>query len=125
LPWRAAEARVGDLLERVRSDLGPDAVVETNNDLLGALHCPRCDRTEQLWTSLGKVTEPQARCPRCGADRTPRLVHLIDGKDPILDRSLLDIGIPPWDVVAGRSGMNQRFYELAGDREEVLGPEME
>lgn len=122
LDWRAAETRVGDLLERVRSDLGADAIVETNQDLLAALACARCGEEEPVYASLGKVTEARGRCPRCGDPRTPRVFHTLDGADASLnDRTLGAIGVPPWDVLGGRAGLTMRYYELAGDRGEVLG----
>jgi molybdopterin/thiamine biosynthesis adenylyltransferase len=123
LPWRIGETPAGALLDRVKKDLGPDAVIETNQDLLSGLHCSHCDANEPLFASLGKVTETQGRCPRCGEHRTPRMYHTIDGRDrDLLDRPLGSLGVPAWDVVAGRAGLRQRFYEFAGDRETVLGP---
>jgi molybdopterin/thiamine biosynthesis adenylyltransferase len=122
LPGRADATRVGDLLERVRSDLGPEAVIETGRDLLASLHCEDCGEDEPIFASLGMVTEAQGRCPRCGHPRTPSMFHTIDGRRPDLrDRTLAEIGIPPWDVLGGRAGMRQQFYELGGDRPFVLG----
>ena len=118
------ETTVREFLARVRADLGPDAVVETNSDLLASLHCPTCDVKEEIWTSLGRITEAAARCPACGADRAPQLVHTLDDRTACLDRTLAEIGVPPWDVLAGRAGLEQRYYELAGDRESVLGAAM-
>jgi molybdopterin/thiamine biosynthesis adenylyltransferase len=119
----AADTRVGDLLERVRSDLGPQAVIETGRDLLGSLRCEQCAQEEPVFASLGKVTEAQGRCPRCGRPRTPSMFHTIDGRRPdLLDMTLAAIGIPPWDVLGGRAGWGRRFYELDGDRASVLGP---
>jgi len=121
LPGGAADTTVGDLLDRVRSDLGPEAIVETGRDLLGSLRCERCDREEPMFASLGRVTEAQGRCPRCGEPRTPSMFHTIDGRRPeLLDLTLAAIGIPPWDVLGGRSGLERRFYELTGDRSLVL-----
>ena len=113
--------RVGEFLERVRSDLGPEAIVETNNDLLRALRCPRCSDETPMFTSLGQVTEKEGRCPRCGEHRVPETFHTIDGREPFLDRTLGEIGVPPWDVLCGRRGTDQRFYEFAGDQGRVLG----
>jgi adenylyltransferase/sulfurtransferase len=114
---------LGQLLERARADLGPAAVVEANQDLLGGLLCTRCGEEEPLRASLGKVTEKQGRCPRCGEPRTPRLVRTFDGKDaPVLDLTLADLGIPPWDVLGARAGMRYQYYEFTGDRAAVLGP---
>lgn len=121
LPWSATETTVRDFLARVRADLGPDAVIETNNDLLASLYCPECDETETVWSSLGKVTEASARCARCQADRVPQMVHTLDDSVSCLDCVLAEIGIPLWDVLAGRAGLAQRFYEFGGDRDNVLG----
>ena len=123
LPGGAANTRVGDLLERVRSDLGPEAVIEAGRDLLGSLRCEACNREEPVFASLGRVTEAQGRCPRCGQPRTPSMFHTIDGRRPdLLDMTLAAIGIPPWDVLGGRAGWERRSYEFIGDRASVLGP---
>jgi molybdopterin/thiamine biosynthesis adenylyltransferase len=123
LSWQAGATRAGDLLERARSDLGPDAVIEIGRDLLASLHCAACHLDEPVFASLGKVTEAQGLCPKCGRPRVPAFFHKIDGRDlGLLDLTLSQIGIPPWDVLAGRAGMEERFYELGGDRALVLGP---
>ena len=123
LPWRVADTPIRQLLDRARADLGPDAVLETNQDLLSSLTCPRCGEEEVLPTSLGKVTEEQGRCRRCGDMRTPNVFHTIGGGEPWLkEQTLGAIGVPAWDVVGARAGLRRRFYEFAGDRAAVLGP---
>ena len=121
LPWEVATTRVGDLLERVRADLGASAIVETNHDLLSALTCPDCGTTEPSFQSLGKVTERQGRCPQCGGHRVPEMYHTFDGRADLLDKSLGELGVPPWDILCGRSGERQCGYEFAGDKSLVLG----
>ncbi len=126
LPLRVSETRVGEFLERVRTDLGPDAVIEMNSDLLAGFHCQKCDVYEPFWASLGSVTETNGVCPTCGQQRAPRMYHTIDGdvnssdERSLLDRALGEIGVPAWDVLAGRSGTEQRYYEFTGDRDTVL-----
>lgn len=115
------QTSVGDFLQRVRDDLGREAIVEFNTDLLESLHCPSCGQTESMPASLGKVTEQQGRCPTCGEHRVPNTFHTIKGSEPFLDSSLAEIGVPPWEILGGRAGTEQRFYEFAGDRDEVLG----
>jgi molybdopterin/thiamine biosynthesis adenylyltransferase len=122
LPWRTAETPIGVFLDRVRADLGDGAVIETSGDLLASLTCPACDREEEIYCSLGKVTERQGRCPQCGEHRVPKAFHTIHGGESFLDRTLAEIGVPAWDVLGARNGMEQRFYEFSGDRDEVLGP---
>jgi adenylyltransferase/sulfurtransferase len=96
LAGRVGTTRVGDLLERVRSDLGPEAVIEIGRDLLESLHCPNCRQDEPIFLSLGRVTETQGRCPRCGQPRTPTMFHTIDGrKESLRDMTLRPSASPP------------------------------
>jgi hypothetical protein len=120
-PWSVADTTAGQVLEQARSDLGRDAVVEFNTDLLESLACPECQVTTPMTISLGKVTEAQSRCPACGALRVPALYHSLDGNSAMLDRTLAGLGVPPWDIVAARAGERVCAYELAGDRSRVLG----
>ena len=121
LPLSIAGTRTGDFLQRVRGDLGGEAVIETGSELLSSLYCPHCKVDEPYLASLGKVHERQGRRPQCQGHRTPNLFHTIDGSEAFLDRTLGEIGIPLWDVLAGRNGGRQIFYEFAGDRALVLG----
>ena len=50
------------------------------------------------------------------------MFHSVDGRDlDLLEKTLGEIGIPPWDVLSGRAGMEQRYYEFQGDSSLVLG----
>jgi adenylyltransferase/sulfurtransferase len=121
LPLSVAGTTLRELLERACGDLGPRAVVEFNSDLLSSLSCPRCGSDEPVFKSLGKVREAEGKCPGCGADRVPHTYHTIAGDEPFLDKTLAEVGVPPWDIVGARSGLTQRFYEFAGDASQVLG----
>ncbi len=122
LSWRTDDTQAGTLLERIRQDLGPAAVLEMNQDLLGGLRCERCNEQEQVFASLGKITEDRGRCPKCGDQRAPKIYHTIDGRDAMLtDRTLAELGVPAWDILGGRLGMKQTYYEFQGDRDALLG----
>ena len=122
LDRKVSETKAGELLELARARLGKAAVIETNQDLLMALSCDKCNDTEELLQSLGKVTEDRGRCPKCGEHRTPKMYHTIDeSSGPLLDRTLADLGIPPWDVIGARSESEMCYFEFAGDRAEVIG----
>lgn len=122
LPLKVSETTVGEFLARIRTDVGPDAVIEVNSDLLESLTCAACGTTERLHNSLGKVTESQGRCPDCGQHRTPHVYHTIGDEPALQDCTLAELGVPPWEILTGRSGMQQQHYEFTGDRELVLGP---
>jgi molybdopterin/thiamine biosynthesis adenylyltransferase len=120
LPWSVAETTAGEFLERVHGDLGRSAVIEVNQDLLASLECVECSETTRKFGSLGKVTETEGRCPKCGSPRVPHMYHTM-ADDTALDKTLHELGVPLWDVLTGRNGAEQRFYEFAGDRARVLG----
>jgi hypothetical protein len=50
------------------------------------------------------------------------MYHTLAANSPLLDRTLDELGVPPWDVITGRAGDRQRSYEFADDRQRVLGP---
>ncbi|MCA9069721.1 MAG: hypothetical protein KDA84_12395, partial [Planctomycetaceae bacterium] len=118
---KVTETTAGDFLARVQSDLGPSAVIEFNQELLESLTCPRCQETTQMLASLGKVTESAAKCPKCENIRTPNLYHSLGTDSSLLDKTLEELGVPLWDIIGGRAGMEQHYYEFAGDRPQVLG----
>lgn len=120
LPWSVSTTTVEKILERVRADLGPTAVVDLNQDLLASLTCAACNETTPHFASLGKVSEEIGRCPKCGEHRAPTMYHTLD-ETTTADKTLGELGVPRWDIVIGRCGMQLRCYEFAGDRAEVLG----
>lgn len=115
-----ADTRARDLLDRARADLGPGTVIEFNHDLLESVTCVRCEQTFPLRSSLGKVTESQGRCPQCGELCTPNLYHAMDDTSQVLDCTLDELGVPPWDILTARNGSEQIGYELTGDRQTIL-----
>jgi adenylyltransferase/sulfurtransferase len=120
LPWRVAETTVDRLLTRVCDDLGMGAVLEFNQDLLESLVCPHCERVELRFGSLGKITEAQSRCQRCLNLQVPSMYHTVGGDWPHLDKTLGELGVPPWDVVIGRRGDKQLAFEFTGDRDDLV-----
>ena len=97
-------------------------MLEFNHDLLKSLKCERCQTVQQTLASLGKVTESQGRCPQCGEHRTPEMYHTLDGSSDLLDHTLAELGVPLWDIIGARAGMQRVFFEMTGDRELILGP---
>ena len=75
---------------------------------------PFAARRSRCWASLGQVSERRGRCPRCGQQRVPNMFHTIDGREPFLDRTLGEIGVPPWDVLAGRAGLGAALLRIRG-----------
>jgi adenylyltransferase/sulfurtransferase len=117
----ARDISIGDLIDRARQDLGPSTTLELSREILYELECPACGQRETAFVSLGRVTEQQAVCPQCRGPRAPILLHRIDGTESFLDRSPYQIGLPPFDIIVARSGLDTIAYLLSGDAATVLG----
>jgi adenylyltransferase/sulfurtransferase len=117
----AAKLTVGQALERARSALGPEAVLDLRVEIVARLECPECGTRQEVFRSAADLTEKDAVCPDCGKPRRPEFMHSLDGGEGLNERSLAEVGVPPFDVIAGRSGMERVFWELSADAPEVLG----
>lgn len=130
VPWtalgrKASETTLAALLETVRRDLGAEAVVEFGRDVVLSLECVPCGTHEPVFRQIRSVTEKEATCPACGLVRNPKLVHGLDGREDFLDKTVAEFGIPPFDLVTGRRGREERAYLFDADAPSVLDPAWE
>jgi len=115
------DVTLGELLARARQDLGPGATLELSREVLHGLECPGCGRRDEVFKSLGQVTEAGAHCPSCQSDRVPHLLHAISGGEAFLGRTPAELGLPLFDLLVARRDLDAVGYLLAGDRQEALG----
>ncbi len=106
------------LLDRAKADLGPDAQIDLEHQLIVALECSECNMREEMCAPLGQMTPAEVACPSCGKQRMPDLLYSVDGssgQEQILDMSIRDTGLPLYDVFTARSGWAMVHYVLADD----------
>ncbi len=120
LPARAERTTLDDLLRIARADLGPDAMIELDQELITSLECSSCHTVEQILRPLSEVTFEAGHCPTCGILRESTLTHAITGEENFLHRTLSSVGIPPLHILRANNGEEYRFYELTGDLAEAL-----
>src|SRR5512141_948756 len=120
LPARAERTTLADLLRIARADLGPDAMLELDQELITQLECPNDHTVEQILRPLSEVTFEAGHCPTCGVLRESTLTHLISGEETFLHRTLASVGVPPLHIVKAHNGLQYRFYELTGDLPDTL-----
>lgn len=120
LPARAERTTLGDLLRIARADLGPDAMLELDQEVITQLTCPRDHTVEEVLRPLGEVTFEAGHCPTCGVLRESTLTHVISGEEKYLHRTLASVGVPPLHIVKAQNGLHYRFYELTGDLPDTL-----
>jgi hypothetical protein len=120
LPARAERATLADLLRIARADLGPDAMIELDQELVTSLECPKCHTVEEVLKPLSDVTFEAGHCPTCGTLREAQFTHVITGEEKFLHRSLASVGVPPLHILRANNGVEYRFYELTGDLPDAL-----
>ena len=120
LPARAERTTLADLLRIARADLGPDAMIELDQELITSLECPNCHTIEQVLKPLSEVSFEAGHCPTCGILRETTLTHVITGEENFLHRTLASVGVPSLHILRAQNGVEYRFYELTGDLPEAL-----
>jgi len=122
LDRRSDELTGRELLDEARARLGPGAVIEFGRDLLIAMECSGCGTHDPVFRPSSSVPESAARCPQCGQMRSVERAHAAGGSEPWIGRTLRDLGLPPFDIVAARRESFQIGLEISGDAAGVLGP---
>ncbi len=120
LPLRADTTTLGELLKIARRDLGPDAVIELDQELVLSLNCPQCGTHEEILEPISSVGFNRAHCPACGLLRETELSHTITGEEDFLSRTLASLGVPALHILRAFNASEYRFYELSGDLVDAL-----
>ncbi|MBE9507448.1 MAG: ThiF family adenylyltransferase, partial [Chloroflexi bacterium] len=117
---RAADTTLAQMLEIARGELGQEAVLELDQEIVLALKCHTCNTVTEVLKPISQVSLEEGRCPGCGELREVRMSHVITGDEPFLERTLLSIGVPALHILRARNSVEYRFFELTGDLEETL-----
>ena len=120
LPLRVDTTTLDDMLQIAHRDLGPDAVIELNQELVLALNCPQCGTHEDILRPISEVGFNRAHCSVCGLLREVEMTHAIHGDENFLSRTLASIGVPPLHILRAYNTEEYRFYELTGDLQDAL-----
>ncbi|MCD6356021.1 MAG: ThiF family adenylyltransferase, partial [Anaerolineaceae bacterium] len=120
LPLRASTTTIQDILQIAQRDLGPNAVIELDQELVLSLNCPQCGTHEEVLQPISEVGFNRAHCPTCGLLREIEMTHIIHGDENFLSRTLASIGVPPLHILRAYNTEEYRFYELSGDLEATL-----
>ena len=120
LPLRVNATSFTELLQIVHRDLGPDAVIELDQELIIALTCPNCKTRDEVLEPISQVGFNRAHCPICGVLRETEMTHTITGKENFINKSLAMMGVPPLHIIRAMNSKEFRFYEMTGDLPDAL-----
>ncbi len=120
LPASAGKTTLGEMIRIVHADLGADAVLELDQEMIISLNCTTCQTRERVLKPMAEVTFKAAHCPTCGALREIEMTHAVTGKEDFLSMTLADAGVPALHILRAYNAQEYRFYELSGDLKEAL-----
>jgi adenylyltransferase/sulfurtransferase len=120
LPLRVDTTTLDNMLQIAHRDLGPDAVIELDQELVLSLNCPQCGTHEEVLQPISVVGFNRAHCSVCGLLREIDMTHTIHGDENFLSRTLASIGVPPLHILRAYNTEEYRFYELTGDLQDAL-----
>ncbi len=121
LPLSAKSNTARDLLAAVGEQTGDGskASLLLDRDLVVSLGCTNCGISQSVMRPLPLVGMSQAVCPECKQPQLPELCHEVSLDDGMADRTLADLGVPPYDMVRVSTAGGEQVYQLAGDRESL------
>jgi molybdopterin/thiamine biosynthesis adenylyltransferase len=108
------DTRFGELLALAREQLGSEAILELEHELVLAASCSQCDHERAIRRPVDALSAEAGLCDRCQGPWRLELAHTIDASSPLLACSASDLGLPPADYVVARSGEERRFFALVG-----------
>lgn len=102
--WNEAEKRLG----------GVDAL-DFARELVSRVTCPHCGRSSFVGKPAETVAEADLICANCKTECTPVFIHSIPAGSELLTKTVREIGLPRWEILWARRGMECLGLELAGD----------
>ncbi len=125
LPLSAVRDSAGDLLLSVCQKLElplASSRVELDRDLVVSIDCAPCGTSRSIMRTLQEVGQSDALCGVCGQIARPQIVHAIEAHSELAQAKLMDLGIPPYDIVRVVSPSGEAFALLDDDRRDVVAP---
>lgn len=101
-----------ELLELAQKELGKDAVLELDRDIVTKLQCSQCNEESSIFKVLGKVTIDEGKCPKCEEIRNVTMTNTITLEDEFIDKTLAEVGIPFLHIIGAKNKDEIKYFEL-------------
>ena len=122
-PQFSSATRLGVIWEEAARRLGGLDALDLARELVERLDCPACGHRASVLQPAEKVRADQLLCPHCRTECAPTFVHSIATGSGLLNLTVREAGLPPWDIVWGRRGEAVIGWELSGDQPFPAGPD--
>ncbi len=130
LPYQSKQLKVGELLNLVQQDMGRNAVIELDYDLITHFDCAEHDYHKAIIRRRGYVYTDEVACPMClerdevesHALMQEYFINHIDSESApaILNKTLAAIGTPLYQIFKAKAmkkgELVYKYFEISGDR---------
>jgi molybdopterin/thiamine biosynthesis adenylyltransferase len=113
----SSETRLKLIWDRAAERLGGVDAIDLGREIVSHLECAACGLCETVMLTVEKIGADRALCPGCGSERYPRFFHSISAGSELIDRTIAELGLPEWDIVWARRGVDSLGIEITGDRQ--------
>lgn len=115
MPKSNSHTTLGEIWHEAARRLGGLEAIDLARELVERLECPACGRKENVLLQAEKIHQDQLRCAGCGAECAATYFHSITAGSELLNKTVREIGLPSWDIVWARRGMEWLGLEITGD----------
>jgi adenylyltransferase/sulfurtransferase len=128
LPYTSKNLTISRLLEIIKKDLGEDAELELDYDLITRVQCKHHHISRDIFKRRGTLYVDEMECPECKKEgkktidsiMAENFTNLIDGSEDFLDKTIKEIGSPLLHIFRGKGQKGEdsiyRYYEISGDK---------
>jgi len=116
LDVKAEETTLEQLFMAAKGHLDGDLTLDLDRDLLARLICRNCDIQSDIYQPISQVSQKLAACEKCGEVSETDIVYALKLEDRFRERTLVQLGVPPYDIVKVSTTSESKFFRLAGDR---------
>jgi hypothetical protein len=97
-------------------EIGRPAWLELRHDLMADRTCTVCGHADRPLRPLARLGQGAALCASCGAQTRWSSISRISADDELASSTLRELGVPEYDLIRCRAGLETYDALLEGDR---------
>ncbi len=116
MPWSSKRTTAAEVIDFASTTLGKPAWLELRHDIMSSRSCTSCGASDRPLQLLAKLGQGAALCPQCGLPATWESTSRVERTDQLACRPLSELGVPGYDIVRCRAGLETFDAVLNDDR---------
>lgn len=104
-----------ELLEMARERWGGDGRLWLGRDVVRFFPCQKCGFVQTDFPLRDRMAESALHCPECGNPRDVEFFDQLSETEEDANRPLIELGVPPGEILTIQTEESLRFVELTED----------